>query len=256
MSKIYDALENAQKEGAAGRIPVESPPPPSISLPVDRQRGNAEIDMSQEMIALYQMITASLPDIDHRSVLIVGSRSNEGASTIARELAKAASLRLEKNVLLIDLDRSRPEQHIYTRFKTENTTGEQSSESVVAASQDSTENDLHQVEESSLFVMPLFQKTMVTARTLESAKSVTFWEPLKKRFDLIIVDSPPVMLFPDGPAIVSKVDGVILVVEAEKTKWQVALSVKEKIIKSGGNIIGTVFNKRKYYIPDFIYKHL
>ncbi len=256
MSKIYDALENAQKESAASSIPVEIPPPPSISLPVDHQRASAEIDMSQEMIALYQTIAASLPDTDHRSVLIVGSRSNEGASTIARELAKAASLRLEKNVLLIDLDRSRPEQHIYTRFKTENNTAKQSSEEVATTSEDSIESDLHQVEESSLYIMPLFQKTMVTVRTLESAKSVSFWEPLKKRFDLIIVDSPPVILFPDGPAIVSKVDGVILVVEAEKTKWQVALRVKEKIIKSGGNIIGIVFNKRKYYIPDFIYKYL
>ena len=64
------------------------------------------------------------------------------------------------------------------------------------------------------------------------------------------------MLFPDGPALVSQVDGVILVVEAEKTRWQVALSAKEKIIKSGGTILGTVFNKRKYYIPEYIYKYL
>ena len=116
MSKIFDALENAQKEGIASNMPVEAPPPPPVSLPVDNQRAKADVNMEQEMIALYQTITAALPDIDHRSVLIVGSRSNEGTSTIARELAKVASLRLEKDVLLIDLDRSRPEHHIYTNF--------------------------------------------------------------------------------------------------------------------------------------------
>jgi protein-tyrosine kinase len=257
MSKIFDALENAQKEGIVGNTPVEAPPPPPpVSLPVDSQHAKAELDMEHEMIALYQTIAAALPDIDHRSILIVGSRSNEGTSTIARELAKVASLRLEKNVLLIDLDRSRPEHHIYTNFKTESNTVEQSPGTVVPTVQDSTEHDLHQVEESSLYVMPLFQRTMITPRTIESAKAGAFWEPLKERFDLIIVDSPPVMLFPDGPAIVSKVDGVILVVEAEKTKWQVALSVKEKIIKSGGTILGIVFNKRKFYIPEYIYKYL
>jgi protein-tyrosine kinase len=254
MSKIFDALENAQKEGIAGNIPVEAPPPPPpISLPISK---HAETDMEQEMIALYQTITAALPHTEHRSVLIVGSRSNEGASTIARELAKATSLQLEKNVLLIDLDRSRPEHHIYTHSKTGSGIVEQSPGTGVTTAQDSTEHPLHQVEESSLYVMPLFQRTMITPRTIESAKGGAFWEPLKERFDLIIVDSPPVMLYPDGPAIVSKVDGVILVVEAEKTKWQVALSVKEKIIKSGGNIIGIVFNKRKYYIPQYIYKYL
>jgi len=256
MSKIFDALENAQREGLAGNTRVDTPPPPSISLPMDNRHAGLDLNMEQEMLTLYQTIVNALPNIAHPSVLFVGSRSNEGTSTVARELAKAASLRLEKNVLLIDLDRSRPEHHIYTNSATRNDIAEQSPGMDVAVTQNSVEADLHRVEETSLYVMPLFQHTMVTPRTLESAKGTAFWEPLKERFDLIIVDSPPVMLFPDGPAIVSKVDGVVLIVEAEKTRWQVALSVKEKIIKSGGNLLGIVFNKRKYYIPEFIYKHL
>jgi Mrp family chromosome partitioning ATPase len=256
MSKIFDALENAQKEGFAGNTPVETPIPPSISLPANNRQAEPEINMEQEMLTLYQTIVNARPNIAHPSILFVGSRSNEGTSTIARKMAKAASLRLEKNVLLIDLDRSRPEHHIYTNSTTGSNIAEQSAGNTVATTQNSVETDLHQVEETSLYVMPLFQHTMITPRTLESAKGTAFWEPLKERFDLIIVDSPPVMLFPDGPAIVSRVDGVVLIVEAEKTRWQVALSVKEKIIKSGGNLLGIVFNKRKYYIPDFIYKHL
>ncbi len=104
--------------------------------------------------------------------------------------------------------------------------------------------------------MPLFERTMVTPGTLDTVKGGVFWEPLKERFELIIVDSPPATMFPDGPGIVSQVDGVILVVEAEKTRWQVALAVKEKIVKHGGNLLGIVFNKRRYYIPQFIYRHL
>jgi len=256
MSKIFDALENAQKEGFTGNIPSETPTPPSISVPVNTRQAGPDVNMEQEMLTLYQTIANALPLIAHPSILFVGSRSNEGTTTIARELAKAASLRLEKNVLLIDLDRSRPEHHIYTNYTTGQNIGEEHTGTNVATTQNSVEADLHRVEETSLYVMPLFQRTMVTPRTLEAAKGTAFWEPLKERFDLIIVDSPPVMLFPDGPAIVSKVDGVVLVVEAEKTRWQVALSVKEKIIKSGGNLLGTVFNKRKYYIPEFIYRYL
>ncbi len=255
MSKIFDALENAQKEGLGGRIPTGIPPVPSVSLPKAMDRNLTEINMEQEMLSLYQTIVSALPYVDHPSVLFVGSRSNEGTSTIARELAKVASLRLEKNVLLIDLDRSRPEHHVYTNIKTDDGNG-RVPDSIIPIEQNTHEHDLRRVEDSSLYIMPLFEKSMVTPRTIESAKDNAFWEPLKDRFDLIIVDSPPVMLFPDGPAIVSKVDGVVLVVEAEKTKWQVALSVKDRITRSGGNIIGTVFNKRKFYIPDFIYKYL
>jgi len=245
MSKIYDALEQARKVRITADIPKE---PSSASLSVDLSQGvrAGDVDMEQEMVTLYQMIVASLPDTDHHSVLFIGSKSNEGTSTIARQLAKTVSLRMEKAVLLIDLDRSRPDLHVYAGLKPVEDVG----------SETSTQTALCQVEESSLYVMPLFQKTMMTPRTLDSAKGNVFWEPLKERFDLIIVDTPPATMFPDGLAIVSQVDGVILVVEAEKTRWQVALNVREKIEKHGGNILGIVFNKRKFYIPDFIYKYL
>lgn len=246
MSKIYDALEQARKVRIISDVPMEPPPPPPPPVDLGRRVSDGEANMEQEMITLYQTITAALPNIEHRSVLFVGSKSNEGTSTIARQLAKAASLRMEKNVLLIDLDRSRPDLHVYANLKPEND----------VASGDGIETALCRVEESSLYVMPLFQKTMVTPRTIDSAKGSVFWEPLKDRFDLIIVDSPPATMFPDGLAIVSQVDGVILVVEAEKTRWQVALNVREKIEKHGGSILGVVFNKRHFYIPEFIYKYL
>ncbi|OPY00321.1 MAG: Tyrosine-protein kinase ptk [Syntrophorhabdus sp. PtaB.Bin006] len=245
MSKIYDALEQARKVRITADIPKE---PSSASLSVDLSQGvrAGDVDMEQEMVTLYQMIAASLPDTDRHSVLFIGSKSNEGTSTIARQLAKTVSLRMEKTVLLIDLDRSRPDLHVYAGLKPVEDVG----------SETPTQTALCQVEESSLYVMPLFQKTMMTPRTLDSAKGNAFWEPLKERFDLIIVDTPPATMFPDGLAIVSQVDGVVLVVEAEKTRWQVALNVREKIEKHGGNILGLVFNKRKLYIPDFIYKYL
>ena len=204
-------------------------------------------DMEDEMITLYQTITASLPDIEHRSVLFIGSRSNEGTSTVARQLARTVSLRIEKSVLLIDLDRSRPDLQVYANLKQERNIDE------IVKCNGEIEEALCQVEESSLYVMPLFQGATMTPRTLEFARGGRFWEPLRERFDLIIVDSPPATMFPEGPGIVSMVDGVVLVVEAEKTRWPVALSVKEKIEQSGGRILGVVFNKRKYYIPGWLY---
>jgi Mrp family chromosome partitioning ATPase len=83
-----------------------------------------------------------------------------------------------------------------------------------------------------------------------------FWNFLKERFELIVVDFPPAMMYTSGPSIIPLVDGVIIVVEAERTRWQVALSVKEKVIKSGGTVLGVVFNKQQHYIPQFIYNYL
>ena len=95
-----------------------------------------------------------------------------------------------------------------------------------------------------------------TPELFNSPRFDGFWTNLKLNFDLVLIDSPPLTVSPDGLAMASKVDGVILVVEAEKTKWRTARYVKEQIERVGGNILGVVFNKRRYYIPQSIYKYL
>ena len=79
---------------------------------------------------------------------------------------------------------------------------------------------------------------------------------MKLEFDLILIDSPSGDVSTDAFSISPKVDGVILIVEAKNTRWQIAYDVKERIIKHGGNVLGVILNKRKYYIPEFIYKRL
>ena len=69
--------------------------------------------MEAEMLSLYHNISSLLPDVSRPVVMFIGSQSNEGTSTVARQLAKTASLRLGKAVLLIDLDRSRPEFQVF-----------------------------------------------------------------------------------------------------------------------------------------------
>jgi Mrp family chromosome partitioning ATPase len=83
-----------------------------------------------------------------------------------------------------------------------------------------------------------------------------FWENLREKFDLILIDSPSFESSPDGIAISRRVDGVVLVLEAERTRWPVAERLKERILLNGGNILGIAFNKRRYYIPDFVYRWL
>ena len=138
-----------------------------VTIPKHRANGKAP-DMEDEMITLYQTITSALPDCEHRSVLFVGSRSNEGTSTISRKLASTVSLRLEKNVLLIDLDRSRPDLHIYPNLKQERKVDQ------IAKGDGEMGQALCQVEESSLYVMPLFQEVVVTPRTSSSRGAAGF----------------------------------------------------------------------------------
>ena len=51
-------------------------------------------------------------------------------------------------------------------------------------------------------------------------------------------------------------DGVVLVVQAENTRWEVAQSAKERIEDENIKILGAVLNKRKMHIPGWAYKIL
>lgn len=247
MSRIYDALENYREMGATPQEPMTSPPVP-VPL-VDGTNGHG-VGMELEMTTLYQTITAALPDSSHRSILFVGSRSKEGTSTIARELAKTVSSRMEKEVLLVDCDGScnglvYPDIDPDVKLEEVLTTGRQ------------IEKALCPVDGTSLCIMPLFRwAASPRPQTVDFGNGGGFWNSLKERFELVVVDFPPAMMFVNGPSIISLVDGVVIVVEAEKTRWQVALSVKEKIVKSGGTVLGIVFNKQQHYIPQFIYNRL
>jgi len=72
----------------------------------------------------------------------------------------------------------------------------------------------------------------------------------------VVIDSPPLSASAAGLAFCRRADGVVLVLEAERTRGPVAEKAKEQIQKNGGNILGVVFNKRKFYIPKSIYKRL
>lgn len=81
-------------------------------------------------------------------------------------------------------------------------------------------------------------------------------DDLRQQFDLIIFDSPSAIGSTDAIALAAASDGVVLVVEAEKTRRQVVQEIKTRMEKAGGNILGVILNKRRNYIPRFIYRRL
>ena len=72
----------------------------------------------------------------------------------------------------------------------------------------------------------------------------------RHHYDFVIIDAAASS---DGFALARHVDGVILVVEAEYTRWPVVQNFKDRLVSSGANILGVVLNKRRYYIPSFLY---
>lgn len=183
---------------------------------------NSKLRMEDEMIGLYQTINSLLSHFPKKVIQFIGSHEGEGTSTIIHEFARVLA-KFNKLVLIVDADGREPNQHLFPNIKPK--------------------------YRPACLLVPNKQIS-------DTQKFGAIWEKLRQQFDFILVDSPPATSTHDGLSISPKVDGIVLVLEADKTRWPVAESVKMKIIKNGGRILGIVFNKRRYYIPDFIYKKL
>lgn len=110
-------------------------------------------------------------------------------------------------------------------------------------------------ERKGFYVMPRGSNAGQAEQKLYQ-KVETALARLKNKFRFILIDSDPVYSNSNTVEICSLVDGVVLVLEAEKTRWEVAGAARKRLEQSGGTVVGCVFNNRKYYTPGWIYNKL
>lgn len=85
------------------------------------------------------------------------------------------------------------------------------------------------------------------------AKAMT---DLRTKFKLTVFDLPPIGTYVDTALLSAHLDGLILVLESEKDRWEVAENAKQAIDLSGGRLIGAVLNKRIHHLPRWLYRLL
>lgn len=268
MGKIDEALRNAQaqKQASSESDPVLTEPPeasnepaalnipdPALNDPAPVSEEESIVrgdDFKEEMLALYNTIDALLPGRKSRIILFVGTQEGEGTSTMVREFCSLCSNELGHSVLLLDADTHRKTQE--RPYDIPDGYG------WIEALEDGKEIEsaIHQVGNSALFVSPPPYTGRPAPDIFHSPDFVHFCERLKARFDFTLVDSVPFSMSPNLLDICPKVDGVVLVVEASKTRWRKVRRLSESITKVGGNVLGIVLNKRRYYIPGVIYNLL
>ena len=252
MSKIYDALQIAHGERLAEAKDVSdepiisSPPPLTGYSPTVLPRYYEESDL----LALAQNIAARLPNPDQNVIQFIGSRIGEGTSTLIREFALTAAKHSSKPVLLVEADFYQPSQNQAFAIETKPPL------ELVLQEGKALDGVISRVEESNLFLASLSSKIQRSLTDRSFFGSTDMWKTAREQFSLILIDSSPATVTADSLAICETVNGVVLVLEAEKTRSAVVQEVKRQILMREGNLLGIVFTKRKFHIPKFIYKWL
>ena len=185
-----------------------------------------------------------------KTIMFTSTAHGDGSSFTAVSFATTLARDCRQNVILIDANLRCP--RIHEIFNIEYRQG---------LSNQLTKDEgkiyiLKKVGHGELYLMPCGEKNSEPINLFESIRFEKTLQTMREKFDYVILDTPPVNSYAESIVIASKVDGVILVVESDKTRQQVALRAKEEMEKAGANVLGVILNKRKHYIPEWIYKRL
>jgi capsular exopolysaccharide synthesis family protein len=245
---MFDALRRAEeKRRQARRTEREAaaapPPPPKVMADVPE-------GLIRELGILANSIDSALEGKDRRSILFASSTPGEGTSTVAANYARLLAMTREVDVLLCEANIHHPtiarwfglpgEVGLTTFFS-----GKGSLSSLIQKT--SLEHlDVLPVGAGDPEVIQLQQRQFLP-RLLEAAL---------ERYHRVILDAPPLADFPETPPMAAMVDGTVLVVHAGRTKREVVQRALGALKQFDARILGVVLNRKKFYIPEFIYKRV
>ncbi len=158
--------------------------------------------------------------------------------------------RKKQKVLLIDTQVRNPSFHRMFEVKIEGGLSE------LLYNELSLEEVTRQVSMSYLELITTGQKTNFRFNEEHIDRFRSILDGLRTRYQHIFLDIPPILNYAEGLALSKICDGVILVIEADRTRVEVIQEAMRMFEKSGVDVLGAVLNKRKYHIPEWLYRKL
>jgi succinoglycan biosynthesis transport protein ExoP len=207
----------------------------NVELSVLEKPGAA---ISEAYRALRTSVLLSLAEQPPKVLLVTSSQPGEGKTSTSLNLA-ATLAQKGSRVLLVDADMRRPGLSKALRMATGNGLS-----GILTGAYEYDETLLKRVEGlDTLYLLSAGSRAPNPAELLCSIKMEKLVQTLRQKFDHVVIDSPPILPITDATIISTLVDGVIMVVESDKTS-RAALNRACRVMEhSGGRILGTVFNK-------------
>jgi capsular exopolysaccharide synthesis family protein len=205
-------------------------------------------DVFQYYRGLIGQIEIALPKSSSRVVLFASSVEGEGTTEVVVGLGLTIAAGMGRRTAILDCNITNPDLH--KRFGTG-----RSGFNEVLAGRLAMEDALQNTTVPNLYVLPIGEQfsTFGVYSKEDLAKAMA---GLRQRFDYVLIDSAPFGVTPEATALCDKVDAVVMVVKHGKIRREVVRRTKETIERAGGKVLGVVFNKRKFPIPEFLYRRL
>lgn len=181
----------------------------------------------------------SSPDKPLRSMVVTSAGSDEGKSTTLANLAVTMA-QTSKKVILVDCDLRRPSLHqIFQVLNSSGLTDLVRDETLLA------NPPLQDTPVANLKLLTSGQLPPNPSELLGSRRMDEIIAALLARADMLLFDAPPIIAVTDAALLSAKVDGVLLIISAGKTKREHARKAHALLEKVNARLIGTVLNNVK-----------
>jgi polysaccharide biosynthesis transport protein len=200
-------------------------------------------------------IMFSQKDPKFNTVTIVSGGAGEGKSTTTFNLANIFAQNGQR-VLIVDSDLRRPSLHKI--LKVSNSVGLTN----YLLKQNALEEVIQTTPLATLDFMPSGKLPSSSMGVLSSAQMKELIQDLKRRYDWVFFDSPPIMGVSDASILASEVDMVLQVIQYRRYPQPMTIRAKQMIEKVGGNLLGIVLNnismaadENYYYYSGYYYDY-
>jgi non-specific protein-tyrosine kinase len=237
--------ERGRREGARREVKPEYTRTKKTEIDLPTLKRNRIVSlfheeaMTDQLKILHTQVLNKVEELGGNSLLITSPNPAEGKTTMAINLAISVSHKVDRTVLLVDGDIRKPTIHRYLGLND---------------SMGLSDYLLGRAEIPDLLINPGIEKMVIlpggspltnSSELLGSPRMEALAQEMKGRYRyrFIIFDSPCLLSCADPHVLSEYVDGILLVVESEKT----ASTDLEKALEllAGKRIIGTVLNKAK-----------
>lgn len=183
-----------------------------------------------------------------KSMLFTSTGPNEGKSTSAYAIA-ATLARTGKKVILVDADMRNPSLERFVDKKTD------FGLSNFLAGEDDIGQLVNKTDRTGLWSVFSGPIPPSSTELLVSDRMQMLVEELGNNFDHVIVDSPPVLGIADIPLLANSAEGIVYVIEANRSKMRAIETALGRIRASNANLLGAVVTKLDQRNSPYGYGH-
>ena len=200
-----------------------------VDLTVFQRRASPFADSFRD--TLVSILYAKKNGVAPRVIAVSSANPGEGKTTVVSNLAMALA-EINQRVLLVDGDTRKPELH--SIFNVDKSPGV----SEILAGRSAPL--IRETKIPNLAVLP--GGGGADASVLFGPRLTDLFALLRRKFDLILIDTPPVLNMPDARMFVRQADAVILVIRADFSTRS-AIQLARQRLQDGGNwLLGTILN--------------